>query len=111
MAGNATDCIVLDTNCLVSGFLFPQSAPGQALDLVLDKYRLLMSIEAAAELTDVMRRGKFDQFLTRESREELVANTIRESRFIETSTTITECRDPKDNKFLELATDGRSALW
>ncbi|MEX2310424.1 MAG: putative toxin-antitoxin system toxin component, PIN family [Pirellulales bacterium] len=106
MAGDPPVRIVLDSNSLVSGFLFPQSIPGQALDLVLRRYLLLMSIEVAAELTEVMRREKFERFLSRQHHEEVVADTIRDSKFVATSTIIKDCRDPNDNKFLELAVDG-----
>jgi hypothetical protein len=34
---------------------------------------------------------------------------IRIGEFIEPKTEITECRDPKDNKFLELAAAGNAA--
>jgi len=108
MASDASHRVVFDTNGLVSGFLFPQSVPGQALDLVLERHLLLMSVEVAAELTEVMRREKFDRFLTRQHREEVVADTIRDSKFVATSTIITDCRDPHDNKFLELAIDGQA---
>lgn len=109
MAGDAPSRVVLDTNTLVSGFLFPRSVPGQTLDIVLGRYLLLMSIEVAEELTEVMRREKFARFLSRQQREEVVADTIRDSKFVATSTIIADCRDPDDNKFLELAIDGQAA--
>ena len=65
-----------------------------------------MSLEIATELADVVRREKFDHFLKRQLREELIAGTIRHSEFIETSTIIRACRDLADDKFLELAIDG-----
>jgi putative PIN family toxin of toxin-antitoxin system len=68
-----------------------------------------MSIGLAAELIEVMRREKFDTYLSLERRDELVASLIRECEFVETSTTIAVCRDPKDNKVLELAVDGAAA--
>lgn len=68
-----------------------------------------MSVEVAAELIEVMRREKFDRFLSRQRREELVAGTIRDSEFVETSSVLTACRDSADNKILELAVDGRAS--
>jgi putative PIN family toxin of toxin-antitoxin system len=110
MEAEGARLIVFDTNTLVSAFLFPESVPGQALDLVLSKHRLLMSIEVATELAHVMQRDKFDRYLRRERREELVASAIRDSEFVGVATTVTSCRDGKDNKFLELAVDGRAAV-
>jgi putative PIN family toxin of toxin-antitoxin system len=109
MAIDAPSRIVFDTNLLVSAFLFPQSIPGRILDTVLSAHRLLISISVAAELIDVMRREKFDSYLSLERRDELVASLIRDCELIETSTTITACRDPKDNKILELAVDGAAS--
>jgi putative PIN family toxin of toxin-antitoxin system len=65
-----------------------------------------MSIDVAVELAAVMRRDKFDRYLARQRRDQLVASTIRESEFIGVSTVISSCRDIQDNKILELAVDG-----
>jgi uncharacterized protein len=110
MASDAPARIVLDTNVLVSAFLFPQSIPGRILDAILISHRMLVSVGVAAELIDVMRREKFDAYLSLERREELVASLIRDSELIETSTTISECRDSKDNRLLELAVDGAASV-
>jgi putative PIN family toxin of toxin-antitoxin system len=109
MASDAPQHIVLDTNVIVSAFLFPQSIPGRILDGVLVRHRLLMSISVAAELMDVLRRDKFDFYLSLERRDELVASLIRDCDLVETSTTITACRDARDNAVLELAVDGAAA--
>jgi putative PIN family toxin of toxin-antitoxin system len=97
-----------DVNALVSAFLFPDSLPGRALESVLVGHDLLMSLELAAEATDVMRREKFDRYIARERREALLAGTIRSSVFIQTSSSISACRDPDDNRILELAVDGNA---
>jgi len=110
MASDAPVRIVFDTNILVSAFLFPQSIPGRALDVVLCHLQLLMSMTVAAELMDVMRREKFGAFLSLQRRDELVAGVIRDSELIETSTVITACRDSQDNRILELAVDGSASV-
>ena len=108
MASDAMDRIVFDTNTLVSGFLFPLSIPGRAIELGLVNHRILMSMAIVSELADVLRREKFDRFLSVARRDELVAKTILQCEFVATSTTIIDCRDSDDNKFLELAIDGRA---
>jgi uncharacterized protein len=100
---------VLDVNTLISAFLFPESAPGKALEFVLTEHRLLMSLELAAEAIGVFRRAKFDRYLSRERREELVLGAIRASDFVQTTETISECRDPDDNRVLVLAVAGNAA--
>jgi hypothetical protein len=97
---------VLDVNALVSAFLFPESAPGRVLEFVLREHELLMSLELAAEAIEVFRRPKFDRYLARERREELVIGTIRTSVFVQTTETISACRDSDDNRVLEQAVAG-----
>jgi putative PIN family toxin of toxin-antitoxin system len=109
MASDAVDRIVFDTNTLVSGYLFPLSTPGRAIELGLVSHRIVMSMEIVRELADVLRRDKFDRFLSLGRRDELVAKTILQCEFVATSTIITDCRDAADNKFLELAVDGRAS--
>lgn len=102
--------VVLDINVLVSAYLFPESPPGRVWEHVQRHCTLLMSIELAAEAVRVLRRDKFDRYLDKEIREELLAATIRLSLFIQSTTAITSCRDPQDNKVLELAVDGGASL-
>jgi uncharacterized protein len=109
MASDAMNRIVFDTNTLVSGYLLPLSIPGRAIELALGSHRILMSMEIVKELADVLRREKFDRFLSLARRNELVAKTILQCEFVVTSTTINDCRDSADNKFLELAIDGHAS--
>ena len=78
------------------------------LEHVLVGHTLLMSLELAAEATDVMRREKFDRYIAKPRREALLAGTIHVSEFVHTVTTISVCRDPDDNRLLELAIDGKA---
>jgi uncharacterized protein len=109
MARETLHRVVLDTNTIVSAWLFPLSVPGKAFEFAFNRGQVLMSLETAAELANVMRREKFDRYLRLSIRESLVANTIRDCEFVETSTTLAECRDPSDNRLLELAIDGRAS--
>jgi putative PIN family toxin of toxin-antitoxin system len=97
---------VFDVNSLVSAFLFPDSTPGQAFQRVILDHTLLMSLELAAEATEVLRREKFDRYLHLARREALLAGTIHVSEFVRTTTNVTDCRDADDNRILELAVDG-----
>ena len=109
MTSDAKDRIVFDTNTLVSGYLFPLSTPGKAVEYGLERHRILISMEIVKELANVLRREKFDRFLSLGRRDELIAKTILQSEFVATSTIITDCRDSADNKFLELAIDGHAS--
>ncbi len=100
--------VVFDTNTLISAFLLPQSIPRQALDAATAAGQLLLSTATAVELTEVLRQPKFDRYLTEHRRLTLLAVVIRTADLVDVDASITDCRDPKDNKFLELAVSGRA---
>ena len=103
---NSKQRYVFDTNTIGSAFLFYQSNPGRALSEALDRGEVLLSMEVAEELADVLRRDKFDRYVRRKTREELLRGFIQEAVFIKVTETIQVCRDSKDDKFLELAVNG-----
>ena len=94
---------VHDTNTLVSAYLFPDSKPGITLATVIKRGTLLLSVETAEELASVLRREKFNRYLSRKRREELLVATIAESEMVEVTSIVEVCRDPSDNKFLATA--------
>ncbi|GEM_PF-1527967 len=60
------------------------------------------------ELDDVLRCPKFDVYLSEERRLTFLAALLREAEMVDVVNVVTACRDPKDNKFLELAVSGRA---
>jgi uncharacterized protein len=100
--------VVFDTNTLISAFLIPKSIPRQALDTATAIGRLLLSTATATELTEALRQPKFDRYLTQHRRMTLLAVVILNADLVDVDVTITDCRDPHDNKFLELAISGQA---
>ena len=100
---------VIDTGVVVSALLLPRCVPRQAFDVAAARGRLLVSDETIAELDDVLRRPKFDKYVSETQRLEFLAALVREAELIDVVDVVTECRDPKDNKFLELALSGRGS--
>jgi putative PIN family toxin of toxin-antitoxin system len=96
---------VFDTNIIVSAFLFENGKPGRALDLAETQGRLFLSPETARELGEVLERKKFDDYVKRETRRELLFALLEQAELIEVEADIHKCRDPDDDKFLELAVD------
>ena len=94
---------------IVSGLLFPGSLPGQAFSEARVRGDVLLSDAAVEEIVGVMRRPKFDRYVLAEERDRFVAKLIREARHAHPSETVHACRDPKDDKWLELATAGNAA--
>jgi putative PIN family toxin of toxin-antitoxin system len=102
----ASQRFVLDTNVVVSAMLLPRSIPRRALDKALTAGRLLVSVDTVAELNDVLRREHFDKYLREEERLEFLAALLREAELVDIVCAVSDCRDPKDNMFLELALSG-----
>jgi uncharacterized protein len=103
---NPHERFVFDTNVLVSGLLFAESKPAQAFFLALRTGILLTSLAALHELSSVLHRKKFDKYLTSDEREQFLDHYTRSAITIEITETIQMCRDPNDDKFLEIATNG-----
>jgi hypothetical protein len=99
---------IFDTNVLVSALLFSHSKPRQALDKAQDIGIILLSVAVFQELQEVLSRPKFDRYITLERRKELLENLVETTEFINIHETINKCRDPKDNKYLELAVSGKA---
>jgi len=57
-------------------------------------------------LNDIFGRDKFDRYVIREDRERFLVAFLRAAIAIEITEPIAACRDPKDDKFLELAVSG-----
>jgi len=102
-------CYVFDNNALVSALLFEQSVPGQAFYAALDHGTLLVSHATVAELTEVLARKKFDRYVTPQEREQFLVMLVQEATVVEIVEEIRACRDPKDDKFLELAVNGNAS--
>jgi putative PIN family toxin of toxin-antitoxin system len=100
--------IVVDTNVLISRLLAPASVPGRATDKELES-QLLVSEATLAELAEVLTREKFDPYVTLEERERFFALLMRIATKVAIHHRVQACRDPNDDKFLELAVDGQAA--
>lgn len=98
--------IVVDTNVLVSRALWPSSVPARAVAHALAIGRILVSDATMQELTEVLSRTKFDRFLRLDERRGFLRRLGRIAEFVPVTRTIRACRDPRDDKFLELAAAG-----
>ena len=96
---------VFDANVLVSALLFKKSKPRQAFDKAIDSGDVLLSISV---LSEVLNRRKFDKYLLEQERKAFLADLMREAELIEITDEINACRDPKDDKYLELSVSGKA---
>src|SRR5947209_7228967 len=101
--------MVFDTSAVVSALLFEQSVPAKAFYAASERGTTLVSQATLAELGEVLSRKKFDRYLTAEEREQFLAMLVQEAEVVEVGEAIRACRDPTDDKFLELAVAGAAS--
>lgn len=107
---NSEQRLVIDANVFVSAVLSAQGKSRQAFDLAIATWVVLMSGEVFAELSEVLLRPKFDRYSNRTKREAFLDELLAIVEFVEITEKINECRDAKDDKYLELAVNGRADL-
>jgi putative PIN family toxin of toxin-antitoxin system len=98
--------IVVDTNVFVSRVLSWDSIPSQALGIVENHHILLTSYAIMEELAEVLLRPKFAAYITDDQSAGFLARLNNISEFVSIIHHITACRDPKDDKFLDVAVGG-----
>ena len=67
---------------------------------------MLVSVATLAELHEVLLRQRFDRYVKEEERLDFLRELVRESELVEVTAEVAVCRDPNDDKFLELAVSG-----
>jgi putative PIN family toxin of toxin-antitoxin system len=102
--------IVADTNVLISSQLLPASLSDQAVRRAADNGILLVSEGTMNELADVLARPKFDRYVSLADRQQFLRLLGRVAEFVPIVYPVRECRDPKDDKFLEVALNGQAGL-
>jgi len=102
--------IVVDTNCLVSRLLLADSTPARAVHKAVETGLLLVSESTMQELAEVLSRPKFDAYVGLEDRLKFIRMLGRVSEIVSISFPVRECADPNDDKFLEVALNGRAEL-
>ncbi len=101
---------VIDTNVLISAILLPDSTAYNAYIKALDTGILLASSSTLAEYSEVILRSKFDRYSSQERREFFLNELIKDVEQITIIEEVDACRDPKDNKFLEVAVNGMADM-
>lgn len=98
--------VVLDTNILISAAILPNSASRKAFDFAAQQFQIASSKEILEELIAVIDRPHFDKYFhSANTRFDFLMLIARVSEYFQPQMTITDCRDPDDNKILELAID------
>jgi putative PIN family toxin of toxin-antitoxin system len=101
--------VVVDTNVFVSAALKDVSLPSIALHMVAREHVLLKSAATEAQLVEVIARPYLARFVAQSTRDWLAA-LLEAAEPVSIAERITACRDPTDDKFLELAVNGHADL-
>jgi len=101
--------VVLDTNVLVSAALKRQSTPAIAVHIATQRHVLLKSAATEKQLLEVIERPYLSALIPSDTQAWL-HSLIEAAELTEIIERVTACRDPTDDKFLELAINGRANL-
>ncbi len=101
--------VVVDTNVFVSAALSAQSLPALAVYLVERRCVLLKSTATEQELLQVVARPRLARLIA-PSFLIWLSRLLAKAELVTITEQVAECRDPKDNKFLELALNGRASI-
>lgn len=99
---------VVDTNALISSVLIAASVPDLAVQKARQTGILLFSEATFEELSRVIMRPKIDRYVALDTRVEFVTRLREDAEQIDIQESIVACRDPKDDKFLEVAINGNA---
>jgi len=103
-----TERIVIDTNVLISAALFDESVPCRARNHAVRHGKLIGTEETLREFAAKFLLAKFDAFVSRAARESLLGRLQPLIEIVPVVQVIKACRDPRDDKFLEAAVNGRA---
>jgi uncharacterized protein len=95
--------VVIDTNILISHLISKSSNVKLILDLAKSgEIKIYNTTKILLELKETIKKPKVKTLLGKHT-SAFVAQYIYLCEFVEPDTTVQVCRDPKDDKFLELA--------
>jgi len=100
--------VILDTNLLISRALTPSSITASAVRMIIDHCHLLVSQATMDEFATVLNRVQSKGFVKQNEALALIHAYKELVEWVPIIERVTECRDPKDDKFLELAVNGKA---
>ncbi len=101
--------LVFDSNILLSSLLNSKGALRSVIELALsERSTILYSDEVLLEWHEVLNRPKFSKYFPTSTAFELLARLTQKGTRILITESIAACRDPNDDKFLELASNGNA---
>jgi putative PIN family toxin of toxin-antitoxin system len=98
--------VIIDTNLLVSRALTPDSITASAVRMIINHCHLLVSQATMDELALVLTRIQSKGYIKQDETLHLIHAYKELVEWVPIIERVQICRDPKDDKFLELAVNG-----
>lgn len=95
--------IVLDASAVVSAALRESGVPERALLRAEEIDVFVLSAEVGAEIAEVLSRPRFAASISAVRRTRILDVLRAQAAWFSPAERVTDCRDDKDNKYLELA--------
>ena len=102
--------IVFDTSTLFNAAVRRGSIPHRALQKALKENTLARSGATYDEIIDVLRRTRLARFLTPAFRDGVISSLTRDAVWFKPLQVVADCRDVKDDKYLELALTANASI-
>jgi len=100
--------VILDTNILISYNLKPNATITQVVRKAFDHCTILLSQDTFDELRNVIERFVKRKYVMVGEASEFLGALVEVAQWVKILETVQACRDPKDDKFLELAVNGQA---
>lgn len=94
---------MFDANTVISAALNPNGTPRRALAAARKHGTLALSRTVYQEVAEVLARPKFARVLTDDRRREALELLSAAALWVEPTVAVRDCRDGKDDRYLELA--------
>ena len=101
---------MIDANTVVSAALNPSGLPRRAVATARAKGTIALSEAVYGEVAQVLARPKFARALSDDRRREILELLGAAALWVEPREKIRDCRDSKDNRYLELALAAGAAV-
>jgi len=102
--------IIFDVSTLVGAAIRRDSVPELALQHALSRDQVAVSEAMLAELIDVLARPRLARFLDPDLRDDVLSRVHAFGIFFVPTEAVIDCRDAKDNKYLDLARHPRRTV-
>ena len=104
-----TKLFICDTNTLISAYILADSKSRWAYNKAFETGIVIYSVATFDEFAKTFVRLKFEKYLPHDKRLAAIKEFLAKAALIDVEIAISECRDLKDNKFLELAVSANAS--